>query len=234
MSTAPARVSAPLALLVLVVVPPLLVAIVGCRAIDFVGRDPGLITVEDEFDGAAVGERLWRWISSGPGPRLAGGRAILETRPGSTVFLEARFVDQNEPGQGGVSYEERLDVRAAIRRDGRYLMLTEAWFGQTLLWIQITDYGVHVTYPNERGERTGHEVRHAAGADGGHHTWSLIRGGRDLVLEIDGSPVWRGPARAPLSKLRLGDVAAGEEHAGIIELDGVRYERRPLREDGRS
>jgi hypothetical protein len=211
-------VTTPLARVVAIATLGLLVVAAALRA----ASRPHPLVVVDTFDGVAVAEGRWRWFGAA-GPLVRNGRLILESDPPRSAYLDARFLDQSPPT--GAAQAERVDLTAAVRRAGTFLVLVEAWFDRTLLWIQLTAYGAHVTYPGSQGERTGYELHDSALADPTPHRWRIERDARTVAIEFDGRRIWSAPARGQLARLRLGDVGSDEEHRGTIEVDAFRYER---------
>jgi hypothetical protein len=114
---------------------------------------------------------------------------------------------------------EELAWRASINRTGPYLVVTEV---QNLL-VQAVDYGLHVTYPDERGVARGHEVPHQNVQDGRPHDWKITRDGREIVLLVDGTRIWAAPQRSPLRQLKLGETKIDPQHGGTIRIEDVRY-----------
>jgi hypothetical protein len=194
---------------------------------------------DDGFD-ALVGTRMWRTRAEGS-VQIAARGGVLEIRsaPGEPAYLEAAFLTHNparfpwlQPAWTAArTFAERVEWTASYRRDGAFLMLVEAWFGDRLLWLQATEYGLHVTFPDASGTRQGYELRTAAAGDGAPHAWSLERD-RTVALTLDGDVLWKAPepgARggpSPITQLRFGDTVSDPAHGGVLRLQAVHYQRR--------
>jgi hypothetical protein len=194
---------------------------------------------DDAFD-APAGTRLWRTRADGS-RQIAARDGALEIRsaPGAPAYLEAAFLTRDparfpwlQPAWTAAGpFAERVEWTASYRRDGAFLMLVEAWFGDRLLWLQATEYGLHVTFPDASGVRQGYEIRTAAAGDGMPHAWSLERD-QTVALTLDGNRLWEAPdsgARGrpgPITQLRFGDTISDPAHGGVLRLETIHYERR--------
>jgi hypothetical protein len=191
-------------------------------------RGGPVLAFEASFTDDATVRRQWEVETRGGGSaRVEGGALVLDSPPGGVAYVVARLADWPSAhrnwllpvGLLELPRIERVAWRATATRTQPFYVLFEA----RRLLVQLVEYGVHVTYPDERNAARGHELRHPAGSDGRPHDWLLTRDTREIALWIDGQVVWRAPQREELGQVRLGEPRADAQHGGRLRLDSARY-----------
>ena len=163
-----------------------------------------------------------------------GGRAMLsaeglrlESPAGGSAFM--RFHPPRAPDQRrqwwlpvGLSVAvpvERLTWTASVERRGAWYVAAELRH----LLIQVTNYGLHITYPDQRGELQGHEVSHSVGRMSDTRRWEVTRGPSRISLSLEGAEVWSAPQRGEITPARLGGIKTDAEHSGTMTLVRLAY-----------
>jgi hypothetical protein len=191
-------------------------------------RGGAVLSFTAAFGGELATRRQWDFETAGAGKVLfEPGAFRLESPPNSTAFAIARVGPRPDVrtnwwlpvGLADREQSERLTWRATVARTGDYYVIAEL---QPLL-VQIVAYGVHVTYPDERGTGQGYELQHPVGADGKPHDWELHRDARQITLRIDGQQVWTAPQRGSLNQLKLGETKRDPLHAGTLRVEAATY-----------
>jgi hypothetical protein len=176
----------------------------------------------------AGARRQWYVEEGGDGKVLFAPNAlVLQTPASSSAFVVAQLDGTPDAGTSwwlpvALAREEpreELTWRASVQRSGDYLVVTEL---RNLL-IQAVGYGLHVTYPDERGAPKGHEVPHPTVLDGRPHDWKITRDSREIVLLVDGTRIWAAPQRGPLRELKLGETKIDPQHGGTIRIERAGY-----------
>lgn len=180
------------------------------------------------FEDPVAARRQWYVEEGGDGKaQFERGYLMLNTPPNSTAFIVARLEGSTDMGTrwwlpvalAKDEPREELAWRASINRTGDFLVITEV---QNLL-IQAVGYGLHITYPDERGTAKGNEVAQSTVQDGRPHDWKVTRDSREIVLYIDGNRTWAAPQKGPLRQLKLGETKIDPNHGGTVRLESVSY-----------
>lgn len=183
---------------------------------------------EASFADPGAARRQWYVEEGGDGrARFEGGAMTLVAPPSSTAFVVARQEDTRDVGTRwwlpvALAREEPREVltwRASVTRTGDFLVITEV----NNLLIQAVGYGLHITYPDERGTARGHEVPQQSVQDGRPHEWRITRDSREIVLTLDGTRTWAAPQRGPLRQLKLGETKIDPNHGGTIRVETATY-----------
>ncbi len=191
-------------------------------------RGGPVIALDATFADDASLRRDWELETRSGGTARVEGRAlVLDSPPGGAAYAVARLGEWPSPhrnwllpvGLLELPRVERVAWRAAATRTHPFYVVFEA----RRLLIQLVDYGVHVTYPDERNAARGFELRHPAGSDGRAHDWQVTRDTREIVLAIDGQVIWRAPQREELTQVRLGEPKTDPQHGGRLRLETASY-----------
>jgi hypothetical protein len=193
-----------------------------------IARGGPIVAVAATFPDEATARRQWDLETSGAGRvRVEGGALVLESPPGATAYAQARLGQVPDVrvnwwlpvGLAERERDERLTWRAAVQRTHGFYVVAEL---RSLL-IQAVGYGLHITYPDERGAARGHEIAHSVGTDGRPHDWVLTRDGREIALSLDGQRVWAAPPREELGQLKLGETKNDPQHGGSMRVEAASY-----------
>jgi hypothetical protein len=185
-------------------------------------------TFASDFVDEGSARRQWYAETAGEGKvRFERGAVLLESPVNSTAYIVAGLDGASDIGTrwwlpvavGQREPAEEVTWTASIQRTGDYFVVTEL---RNLL-VQAVSYGLHVTYPDERGTAKGHEVPHATVLDGRPHEWRLTRDEREIVLSIDGNRTWAAPQRGPLRQVKLGETKVDPLHSGTMRIERVGY-----------
>lgn len=180
------------------------------------------------FADESAARRQWDIETTGGGAvRFDRGAMVLESPAGGTAYVTARLDSTPDArvmwwlpvGLGEREQAERLSWRASVERTGDFYVVTEI----RQLLIQVVSYGLHLTYPDERGTARGHEINHPLGGDGQMHEWVLLRNARQISLSIDGKQVWAAPQRQLWNQVKLGETKADAQHGGRMRVEAVSY-----------
>ena len=191
-------------------------------------RGQPVLALDVSFADEASARRRLAFESTGAGKALFEPGAVrLESPPNATSYMRLVVGTIPDPatnwwlpvGLTLAERTERLAWRASVVRTGEYYVVADV----ERLLIQVVSYGLHITYPDERGEARGHEIPHPAGSDGRPHEWQVTRDSRQIALSIDGRQVWSAPQRGGLSPIRLGETRADPQHGGSMRVEAVSY-----------
>ncbi|MAG37290.1 MAG: hypothetical protein CL878_13735 [Dehalococcoidia bacterium] len=190
-----------------------------------------LARAREDFEDAGVAER-WQFAAEDGGEVVVqDGRLSIRSRPG--VRASVTFPMPTRPaallahmpkwwhslGTGRPALTEELSWTARLRMQNEFFIV--AMIDDLLL--QSTRYGLHLTVPQVDGSVVGHEVHGAPVADGGDHTWHIVRLEGWVVLRIDDRIVWRGLDPGPFREVHFGEVRTDELHGGELSIDRLDY-----------
>ena len=173
----------------------------------------------------------WLTDANGGGDVRAEAEHVLVTAPsGSRAFLDMR---QPQIQDVAVAYwlprglsrswsSESVEWDVSVARTGTFLVLLDT--GTCL--IQSTEYGLLVSYRDERGETSEQQLEAPQVNDGRPHRFLVERNDGLIRLRIDDIPLWVAPKPRQWSFVRLGETRSGVEHSGTLRVSQVRYQRR--------
>lgn len=187
----------------------------------------------DDFSTPVIAEGRWRtFADSTASIRVQDGTLRLAPPPATQSFVEL-LLPSNPTFPGGerwlavglydTLYEEELTWRGEAQVEREYFIVL-LW---SVLLVQRTPYGLHITYPNAAGVLEGHQVPYDFPEPTQAHTWRVLRRSNRISLAVDGQVVWSAAAEQEhLNRLpRFGESRSDELHAGSLTLDWVRYRR---------
>ena len=193
----------------------------------------GELVIEDNFSSGA-GIDAARWIVERAGQAevsVQEGAARLRAPAGSAAFLDLMTPGRPDPGKNEFwlprglyleSYTELLDWEASVRLEGAFSVMLQT----RQLLVQVTPYGLHLSYPNAQRQVTEHHMELPHIKDGGTHRYQLERTGRLIRLRIDDASGWAQPDAGRFGIVRFGETRPDPLHAGTLTLAHVRYVRR--------
>ena len=186
----------------------------------------------DDFSGPIIAEGWWRVLGDDTTSiRVWSGTLHLAPPPATQAFVELLL--PSEPtfpggqrwlpaGLYNAAYEEELAWRGEAQVEREYFIVL-AW---SMLLVQRTPYGLHVSYPNATGVLEGHQVPYAFPEPPQAHTWRVLRRSSRISLAVDGQVVWSAAEQGHVNQLpRFGESRSDTLHAGRLTLDWVRYRR---------
>ena len=186
----------------------------------------------DDFSGPIIAEGWWRVLGDDTTSiRVWSGTLHLAPPPATQAFVELLL--PSEPtfpggqwwlpaGLYNAAYEEELAWRGEAQVEREYFIVL-AW---SMLLVQRTPYGLHVSYPNATGVLEGHQVPFAFPEPPQAHTWRVLRRSSRISLAVDGQVVWSAAEQGHVNQLpRFGESRSDTLHAGRLMLDWVRYRR---------
>ena len=187
----------------------------------------------DDFNTPVIAEGRWRtFADSTASIRVQNGTLHIAPPPATQAFVEL-LIPSNPTFPGGqrwlpaglydAPYEEELTWRGEAQVEREYFIVL-LW---SMLLVQRTPYGLHITYPNAAGVLEGHQVPYDFPEPSRAHNWSVLRRSSRISLAVDDQVVWSAAAeQGHLNQLpRLGESRTDELHAGRLTLDWVRYRR---------
>lgn len=197
-------------------------------------RGAPLIAFTSSFTEPSALGRQWDVETSGTGSAsLTSGALQLTSVPRGAAYVRARLPEEPPSLDAwhmpvALTQLPRLEAvtwRAAMLRRESYLGV----FQSKRLTIQAVSQGLLITYPDSRGDVTGHHVGSLFPADEQPHRWQIAADGATVDLSVDGIMLWSAPQREPLDELRLGETRAEPDHGGVIALYEASYTRRVTR-----
>jgi hypothetical protein len=175
-----------------------------------------------------------RWLvdgSPGSSVRVENGLLVIDDPLGAAGYLDMRLPPEPTASEFGLTrplalyqgrYEESMDWDATIQRTGDYFVLFDA----NSLVVQLTRYGLHVTYRNADTSRSDADLDTALPADGQAHHYRIERTRTYFTLAIDGTRIFAADPGPRWGFLRFGETRPDAAHGGVMRLDNVHYLRR--------
>jgi hypothetical protein len=191
-------------------------------------RGAPVVSLDTTFTDEAAARRGWD-LESASGGRIAadGGALRLESPPGGSAYVIARLPEPPDVLKTwwlpvGLMDRERSEIvtwRASVQRTGAFYAVVEV----RRLLVQVVNYGLHVTYPDQNNTQRGTEINHPIGVDSQAHDWRVTRARGEVSLDLDGRQVWKAPEREALNQVRLGDSKTDSAHGGVMRLERASY-----------
>jgi hypothetical protein len=175
-----------------------------------------------------------RWLTdggAGASVRVENGEVVIDDPLGVPGYLDMRIPPIPTAGEFGMTrplglyrnrYTETLEFDVAAQRSGDYLVL----FDGNDMAIQISRYGLHVTYRNADRTRSDADIDSAAANDGQRHRYRLERTWTYFAIAVDGQRIFAVDSGAVWGFLRFGETRPDAVHGGQLRLDNVHYLRR--------
>ncbi|MDQ3703498.1 MAG: hypothetical protein M3442_21645 [Chloroflexota bacterium] len=192
-------------------------------------RGAPIQSVDVPLTDEATARRQWDFELSGAARvRFEPGAVTLDSPPNSTAYMQGKLGEAPDArinwwlpvGLAERERNERLSWQATIRRTHGYYVVAEV----RRLLIQVVNYGIHVTYPDEQNIARGHEIPHPLGSDGQPHEWQIIRDTRQIRLLVDGKEVWAAGQREALGQIKLGETKVDADHGGTMRVQRAVYQ----------
>ena len=193
----------------------------------------GELVLEDDFSGQA-GLDPARWIVERQGQAtisVQDGAALLRSPAGSAAFLDLMAPGRADPNKNEFwlprglyvdEYAELLEWEASVRLEGEFSVMLQT----RQLLVQVTPYGLHLSYPNAQRQVTEHHMELPHIKDGGLHRYRLERTGGLIRLRVDDASGWTQPDAGRFGIVRFGETRPDPLHAGSLVLSHTRYVRR--------
>jgi hypothetical protein len=98
------------------------------------------------------------------------------------------------------------------------------------LRVQLTSAGIMITAPDGTGDVSERTMTTPVVTDGTAHRWELTAEPERTTVSIDGKEIWSLPRSAQVgSAFDIGDASGDREHGGSLKVEGLRYQRIPVR-----